>query len=142
MLPRAVNDVLGLAFPGDHGPFLAQGAIPPPRALDGGALVAAAKRKERQGDRKKRFMTKEKGRHGATCSDNCCQQLNMLQALRPAVLNSIGEDGWEEIEMAVDSGASETVVGEDMVMTASLRESEGSRTGVEYKVANGKAYRI
>ena len=39
--------------------------------------------------------------------------------------------------MAVDSGASETVIGEDMVATADLRESEGSRRGVEYKVANG-----
>ena len=62
-------------------------------------------------------MTKENGKHGATCSDNCCQQLNMLQTSRPVALNSIGEDGWEEIEMVVDSGASETVVGEDMVMT-------------------------
>ena len=84
-------------------------------------------------------MTKEKGKHEATCSDNCCQQLNMLQTLRPVALSSIGEDGWEEIEMAVDSGASETVVGEDMVMTASIKESEGSRTGVEYKVANGES---
>ena len=105
--------------------------------MDGETLVAVAKRKERQGDKKKRFMVKEKGKHGDACSDNCCHQLNMLQTLRPASLNSIGEDGWEEIEMAVDSGASETVVGEDMVVTASLRESEGSRTGVEYKVANG-----
>ena len=63
----------------------------------------------------------------------------MLEALQPASLNAIKSDGWEEVEMAVDSGASETVVGEDMVVTANLKESEGSRRGVEYKVANGES---
>ena len=64
----------------------------------------------------------------------------MLQTLQPAALNAIRADGWEKVEMAVDSGASETVVGEDMIATAALKESEGSRRGIEYKVANGKAY--
>ena len=57
----------------------------------------------------------------------------------PASLNAVRADGWESIEMAVDSGASETVIGEDMVPTATLMESEGSRRGVEYKVANGES---
>ena len=119
--------------------ILAQEVIPPPRVMNGENMVSIAKRKERQGDRKKRFMSKGPCKHSDTCSSNCGHQLNMLQTLRPAALNSIGEDGWEEIEMAVDSGASETVVGEDMVVTANLKESEGSRTGVEYKVANGES---
>ena len=42
----------------------------------------------------------------------------MLQMLQPAALNSIRVDGWEEVEMAVDSAASEFVVGEDMIVTA------------------------
>ena len=63
----------------------------------------------------------------------------MLETLQPASLNAIKADGWEEFEMAVDSGASETVVGEEMVVTASMRESEGSRRGVESKVANGES---
>ena len=63
----------------------------------------------------------------------------MLETLHPASLNAIKADGWEEFEMAVDSGASETVVGEEMVVTASMHESEGSRRGVEYKVANGES---
>merc|ERR1711923_194567 len=61
----------------------------------------------------------------------------MLEEVRPLSLNAVRQDGWEEFEMAVDSGASETVIGEDMMVTAELRESEGSRNGVEYKVANG-----
>ena len=63
----------------------------------------------------------------------------MLETLQPASLNAIRADGWEKFEMAVDSGASETVVGEEMVVTASMQESEGSRRGVEYKVANGES---
>ena len=79
------------------------------------------------------------------CTDSCCQpsgdqksfRLNMLETLVPPHLNTVKVDGWEQFEMAVDSGASETVIGEDMVVTAELKESEGSRNGVEYKVANG-----
>ena len=59
--------------------------------------------------------------------------------MMPASLNAVRADGWEEVEMAADSGASETVIGEDMVATATLKESEGSRRGVEYKVANGES---
>ena len=38
--------------------------------------------------------------------------------------------------MAVDSGASETVINEEMVQSAELREGVASRHGVEYQVAN------
>ena len=44
---------------------------------------------------------------------------------------------WEEIEMAVDSGATETVVGEDMVCSVAIEEGEASRRGVKYEVATG-----
>ena len=39
--------------------------------------------------------------------------------------------------MAVDSGASETVVSEDMISSAELKEGPASRRGVQYEVANG-----
>ena len=39
--------------------------------------------------------------------------------------------------MYVDSGASETVVNEDMILTADIQEGQASRRGVEYEVANG-----
>ena len=44
---------------------------------------------------------------------------------------------WEEIELAVDSGASETVVNDDMLKSVQTQESAASRRGVEYEVANG-----
>ena len=37
----------------------------------------------------------------------------------------------------MDSGASETVVSADMILSAEVREGPASRRGVEYEVANG-----
>ena len=53
--------------------------------------------------------------------------MNILETLIPASLNAVRADGWEEVEMAVDSGASETVIREDMVATAPLNESDAIR---------------
>ena len=39
--------------------------------------------------------------------------------------------------MAVDSGASETVVNENMIVTADVQEGLNSKNGVGYEVANG-----
>ena len=44
---------------------------------------------------------------------------------------------WEEIEMAVDSGATETVVGEDMIKGVETKPGEATRRGVQYEVASG-----
>ena len=46
-------------------------------------------------------------------------------------------NGWEEIFMTVDSGASETVVGEEMLEGVLTMEGEASRRGVQYEVMNG-----
>ena len=79
------------------------------------------------------------------CKDSQCHQadyddtqLNVLKAIEPEGINSMDLHGeWEEIEMAVDSGATETVVGEDMLQSVELREGAASKRGVEYEVANG-----
>ena len=39
--------------------------------------------------------------------------------------------------MAADSGATETVMGEDMLMGVELKMGVAARRGVEYEVANG-----
>ena len=44
---------------------------------------------------------------------------------------------WEEIEMAVDSGATETVVGEDMIKGVETKPGDATRRGVQYEVASG-----
>ena len=51
-------------------------------------------------------------------------------------LNFIGANGWEEIELAVDSGASETVIGQDMAQSATLSE-QGPKMGKLYEMADG-----
>ena len=55
----------------------------------------------------------------------------------PEELDAITDQEWEEVELAVDSGASETVVHEGMILSAEIREGPASRRGVEYQVANG-----
>ena len=126
-MPRALNVVLTW-YVLEGMTFLAQKeSVPYPCALDGTDILMAAKRKERQGERNKQLAAKKKG-----CSDGCCRpagQLKILETMMPASLNAVRADGWEEVEMAVDSGASETVVGADMIATARMKESEGSRMG-------------
>ena len=42
------------------------------------------------------------------------------------------------VELAVDSGASETVIPEEMVKSVAMAPSDASRRGVMYEVANGQ----
>ena len=45
--------------------------------------------------------------------------------------------GWEEITMYVDSGATETVMPDGMLMSVNIRDGAKSRQGIMYEVANG-----
>ena len=64
--------------------------------------------------------------------------LSPLLAIEPEGVNTFQEEGgWEAIEMAVDSGATETVVSDEMLTSVRIKESVGSKRGVEYEVANG-----
>ena len=45
---------------------------------------------------------------------------------------------WEEITLAVDSGASETVVGPEMLPNIETKEGAQQRTGVQYEIASGE----
>jgi hypothetical protein len=70
---------------------------------------------------------------------NRYEMLGMIRTIEPESVNSIESrgDGWEIVELAVDSGASETVIGEDMLSSVETKEGEASRRGVQYEVANG-----
>ena len=68
---------------------------------------------------------------------NKVQTLAPLLTIGPEELDAITDQEWEEVELAVDSGASETVVHEGMILSAEIREGPASRRGVEYQVANG-----
>ena len=65
-------------------------------------------------------------------------RLSPLATIEPEGLRPVTDaPEWESIELAVDSGASETVIPEDMVRAASLQPSDASKRGVQYEVANG-----
>ena len=49
-------------------------------------------------------------------------QLNLLHFVTPEGLSSLAEDDWEEVIMTVDSGAGETVIGQDVILPAEARE--------------------
>jgi len=63
--------------------------------------------------------------------------IKMLGTVLPDGLNRVEDEEWEEIEMAIDSGATETVVGEDMLTSVDTVEGEAFRRGVKYEVASG-----
>ena len=66
------------------------------------------------------------------------KSINTLVEIVPAGVNKMEElHEWEEIEMAVDSGATETVVGEDMIKGVETKPGEATRRGVQYEVASG-----
>ena len=66
------------------------------------------------------------------------ERINTLVEVVPEGVNALEEtQEWEEIEMAVDSGATETVVSEDMVKAVETKPGEALRRGVRYEVASG-----
>ena len=67
------------------------------------------------------------------------ESLNPLSTIEPANLCPISEhEGWEVIDLAVDSGASETVIPANLVQSVGLTPSDASKRGVQYEVANGE----
>ena len=66
------------------------------------------------------------------------QTLGSLIEVLPEGVNNVSEQDWEEIEMAVDSGATETVVGEDMLTSIDTKPGSAFRRGVKYEVASGE----
>ena len=62
--------------------------------------------------------------------------LGILGVVEPVGASVIAECEWEEIEMPVDSGAGETVLGENELMSVSLVDVEAKRKGVKYELAD------
>lgn len=61
-----------------------------------------------------------------------------LQTIVPMGVNTVDVKGdWEELKMAVDSGATETVMSEDMLTCTETKIGTAAKRGVEYEVANG-----
>ena len=58
------------------------------------------------------------------------RSIGMLMTITPEVISSVQEDGWEEVDLVVDSGASEIVIGPDMVQSVEVTEGPAYRQGV------------
>ena len=66
------------------------------------------------------------------------EKVRLLQSIEPEGIKAIGSNHeWEMVDLAVDSGATETVVNEQMLESVEIKEGPASRRGVEYEVANG-----
>ena len=63
--------------------------------------------------------------------------MDSLGTVYPEGANSMSVGGWEGITMYVDSGATETVMPDGMLMSVNTREGVTSRQGIMYEVANG-----
>ena len=58
----------------------------------------------------------------------------MLITIEPEDVNSIDKAEWEFVKFAVDSGATETAVGENMLTSIEMKEGEARKRGVKYEV--------
>ena len=116
----------------------------------GWTLVDYAKRKTKQGQLKKERKERSlclgasgddratlEGRVKAEMTGEDVKSLRIFKTIEPEGVNVVQDKEWEEIELAVDSGASETVIGEDMLTAVETKEGPASRRGVQYEVANG-----
>ena len=56
----------------------------------------------------------------------------------PEGLRGLDAKGRETFEIAVDSGATETVLSPGMLKTIELRDGPASRSGIQYEVADGR----
>jgi len=66
------------------------------------------------------------------------KKLGTLGIVAPQGLNAVSEaPEWEEIEMAVDSGASESVVNEGQLNGVETLEGPDMKRGIKYEVADG-----
>ena len=63
---------------------------------------------------------------------------SVLREIVPEGLNNVGDQEWEELEMTVDSGATETGINEDMLHNIELKQGQAYKRGVKYEVANGE----
>ena len=102
---------------------------------DGWKLVNYVKNKRAQGEIKR----EKRERSGKVVEQpgGVVGSLRPLSTIEPEGVNSVQKQEWESIELAVDSGASETVIGEDMLTAVETKEGPASRRGVQYEVANG-----
>ena len=84
-----------------------------------------------------RFEGDAEGEVTARVLDPLSRRVAADMSLSPLGAKDSG-DGWVEIEITIDSGACDTVLPTAWCSHISILQSEDSRRGVEYEVANGE----
>ena len=79
----------------------------------------------------------EQPRTYADCVKGRVRALNLFREVAQHSVNNFEEQEWQEIELAVDSGATETVVGDGMLTNIETTEGSAFKRGVQYEVASG-----
>ena len=59
--------------------------------------------------------------------------LGPLQTVELDVLNVVKKGEWEEVTMYIDTGATETVVGEEVLASVEAQEVAASKRGVQHR---------
>ncbi len=82
---------------------------------------------------------KRNGGHKTWSMRSCgVQKISMFETIYPESVNAVdADDEWEKIEFHVDSGATETVLSEAMLMCVATKPGLAMKQGIKYEVANG-----
>ncbi len=70
---------------------------------------------------------------------SCVPKISMFETICPETVSIMDadEDEWEMIEFHVDSGATETVLNEAMLLCVATTPGFAMKQGIKYEVANG-----
>ena len=67
--------------------------------------------------------------------------LKLFKTIEPDHVKAVNaDDRWDEIEFALDSKATETVMGEDMLSSVEIKDGTASKRGMEYEIATGRTH--
>ena len=101
-------------------------------AEEGGRKEARQRLEE---DKEEGTAEKDKGQgkeHGT-------KKLGFVGVVEPEEVNQVRtQEGWEEVELAVDSGAGETVLEKNILKGVPMVQGDPYKKGVKYEVANGQ----
>ena len=101
--------------------------------------VKASKKNQKSQKQRKREQAGRTLPQGSPTTRVPQSSLKMFKTIEPDHVNAVSaDDGWEEIEFTLDSGATETVMGEDMLSSVEAKEGAASMGGVEYEIATGE----
>ena len=104
-----------------------------------GIPLATAPRKKKGKPESERFLEATPCCSDGNCKSTSRDELRVLVAKEPTgTICTVADDEWVEIDVAIDSGATETVMAEATLNgIVDITEGPALRRGVTYEVANG-----